>query len=191
MTIMTLTHRERANHPATLSYSYSYSSVVRSGERMILPVDKLQELFVVYCPTGAGLAAVRWLGFVFCHYMRDERALLHESGIHQLVAEGQLCYLANLPQLSWLNEGCAILCTHTEEAEACTINTHTHKNNGQMCHIGSRPPQPKAGAPCATSGNSGPALDKLLKPGQVLAGALTVPSNYGVGTQSPTWTLME
>ena len=108
---------------------------------MILPVDKLQELFVVYCPTGAGLAAVRWLGFVFCHYMRDERALLHESGIHQLVAEGQLCYLANLPQLSWLNEGCAILCTHTEEDEACTINTHTHTKTMDKCAtLGHAPP---------------------------------------------------
>ena len=72
-------------------------------------------------------------------------------------------------------------------------DTHT---NGQMDKCKElphwvTPPQPKAGAPCATSGNSGPALDKLLKPGQVLAGALTVPSNYGVGTRSPTWTLVE
>ena len=71
-----------------------------------------------------------------------------------------------------------------------TVHTHTH-TNGQNVRIGSRPPSQRLGPPCATSGNSGPALDKLLKPGQVLAGALTVPSNYGVGTRSPTWTLVE
>ena len=79
-----------------------------------------------------------------------------------------------------------------------THNTHTQNVKCKMTNDKCKelphwvtPPQPKAGAPCATSGNSGPALDKLLKPGQVLAGALTVPSNYGVGTQSPTWTLVE
>ena len=78
----------------------------------------------------------------------------------------------------------------------CTLYNMHKWTNGQMDKCKElphwvTPPQPKAGAPCATSGNSGPALDKLLKPGQVLAGALTVPSNYGVGTRSPTWTLVE
>ena len=53
------------------------------------------------------------------------------------------------------------------------------------------PPQPKAGAPVCYFRELWASTDKLLKPGQVLAGALTVPSNYGVGTRSPTRTLVE
>ena len=81
-----------------------------------------------------------------------------------------------------------------EMGERALSDCRGDDKNGQKCKELPHwvtPPQPKAGGPCATSGNSGPALDKLLKPGQVLAGALTVPSNYGVGTRSPTWTLVE
>ena len=96
-----------------------------------------------------------------------------------------------------------VVCVCTRGEKNCFENTHIHTHVCTHTHTNNKmdkckelphwvtPPQPKAGAPCATSGNSGPALDKLLKPGQVLAGALTVPSNYGVGTRSPTWTLVE
>ena len=44
---------------------------------------------------------------------------------------------------------------------------------------------------CHIQGTLGLALDKLLEPGQALAGALTMPLHCGVGTRSPTCTSEE
>lgn len=73
------------------------------------------------------------------------------------------------------------------------VVTWTNKKwtNVRSCHFWSRPPSQGWGPRALLQGNSGPALDKLLEPGQELAGALAMPSNYGVGTRSPTWALVK
>ena len=55
---------------------------------------------------------------------------------------------------------------------------------------GDMPPQTKYGwDPCVLlQGTLGLVLDKLLKAGQALAGALTMPLHCDVGTRSPTCT---
>ena len=57
--------------------------------------------------------------------------------------------------------------THTH-----THTRHTHTHDTTQCW----------GLHALLQGNSWPALDKLLNLGQALAGALTIPSSYGVGT---------
>ena len=59
-------------------------------------------------------------------------------------------------------------------------HTHMHKTqNGKMLGAAI------SGLCVLLQGNSGPALDNLLKSGQALAGALTKPSSYGVGPAVP------
>ena len=82
--------------------------------------------------------------------------------------------------------------THTH------THTYTHRRmDVKSSAIGYAPPPPPPIPPqtnygwdsCALlQGTLGVVLDKLLRPGQGLAGALTMPLQCGVGTRSPTCT---
>ena len=68
-----------------------------------------------------------------------------------------------------------------------THNTHTHRRIKRCNHHSSW-----GCDPCPLlQGTLGLALDKLLKPGQALTGALTMPLHCGVNTWSPTCTSAE
>ena len=67
----------------------------------------------------------------------------------------------------------------SERLEYIHVHVHcVHIKHGQVQGAATLVP-PKAVALWAIPGKSGPVLDTLLKPGQILTGALTVPSDYG------------
>ena len=100
------------------------------------------------------------------------------------------CWRLSIVKVCMWREECSILFsitwphththTHTPQSHIQThIHTHTHMHkiqNGKM--LGAAISGPHA----ILQGNSGPALDNLLKLGQAIAGALSMPSSYGVGT---------